>query len=121
MAVSGARHLAVVGVALIGQAGCSDDDEGVDCTTDVRRSVLVTVLDSNGALVPDAQVSYSTGGAPQPCDDLLGGLYGCGSELRGDFAIEAARGGVSAAISVEVSADECHVITREIELVLPGG
>jgi hypothetical protein len=110
----------VVGVVLIGPVGCSDDDEGVDCTTDERQSVLVTVLDSNGALVPDAQVSYSVGGAPQPCDDLIGGLYGCGRELRGDFAIEAVRGGVSAAMRVEVSADECHVITREIELVLPG-
>jgi hypothetical protein len=104
----------------MGPAGCSDDGEGVSCTTDARASVLVTVLDSNGALVPDAQVSYSVGGAPQPCEDLIGGLYGCGSELRGDFAIEAVRGTVSASMSVEVSADECHVITREIELVLPG-
>jgi hypothetical protein len=117
MAVS--KALVVVRVtsslALLCPIACSDDeDDGIPCTTEEVPSVLVTALDSSGALVTDAELSYSVGGAPQPCENLLGGLYGCGSELRGDFAIQAVRGEESGSTRVEVTAGECHVITQEI-------
>lgn len=106
-------------LALLCPIACSDDeDDSVPCTTEEVPSVLVTVLDSRGALVMDAELSYSVGGAPQPCDNLVGGLYRCGSETRGDFAIQAIRGLEIGSGSVEVTAGQCHVITQEIQIRL---
>jgi hypothetical protein len=97
--------------------GGDDDDDGVLCTADFRPSVLVTVLDGE-TVVDDATVGFSVDGdAEQPCDNLEG-LYACGGEQAGDFLITATRGDQSGSLALTVTADECHVITEEVTLLL---
>lgn len=96
--------------------------EPVTCTEEVVPSVLVDVVDvdTNEGL-PNAEVSFRvddgdvqscTGGGP----DGSPSVFVCGEEQAGDFEIVVEHIDYTAqTISVSVDADECHVITEEIE------
>lgn len=103
-------------LALTGCDGGKDTGEGIDCTPDVKPSVLVSVVDVDGSEVPGAEVTYSVdGGSEQPCD-----TYGaCGQETTGEFTITAAADGyTSASETLTVESNICHVITQDLALVL---
>lgn len=91
----------------------------VNCTDEEVPSVLVFVVDLDGALIPDATVEYAPRDelwtTPEPCEPMGGGSgFVCGHEMDGILDLWAeAPGYVSATAEVEVAADECHVITEE--------
>lgn len=111
-----------VGVLVAGCGGTGDDT--VACTTEVRYSVVVSVVDSGGQAVPGATVSYSVDGGstlaatciglPSACSNFL-----AGQEISGEFAIKAGKAGWRpASATVTVQRDACHVITREVVMTL---
>ncbi|MCK6503934.1 hypothetical protein L6R53_11130 [Myxococcota bacterium] len=98
-------------------------EEGIDCTTEARASVQLTVVDAAGATIPDASATYTIESeswpAPQDCEDLGGGTLVCGWEVEDTFHIEVEAPGYAArTLEVEVGGDECHVITEQVEVVL---
>lgn len=109
---------AQIGVALVvGAAGCVE----IDCTTEARASVTVTVVDETGQPLPGATVSYSVDSpALQPCiESGASGTWMCGFEQAGVFTIYAEREGyVSASDSVTVTEDQCHVETQVLEITI---
>jgi hypothetical protein len=99
-------------------AGCSDGfEEPVVCTTELRHSVRVTVIDA-GISVDDADVSYSVDGSALTDCDALGTLYVCGAEQSGNFLLVATRGDRTGTTEVEVLSDECHVMTEDVSITL---
>ena len=108
-----------ISLILLALTGCDvekDTGEGVDCTADVKPSVVVSVVDVDGSVVPEAELTYSVdGGSEQPCDE--NGT--CGLETIGEFTITAAAEGyTSASETLTVESDIGHVITQDLELVL---
>ena len=91
-----------------------------DCSLDVRTSVLVDVRAASGEdLSSVATVTYTVDGTESECAELFDGGFGCGAELVGDFLLRASADGYEdAQDSVTVAADECHVITESVSLVL---
>jgi hypothetical protein len=97
--------------------------EPVTCTEQVVPSILITVVDDITAEpVADVEVFYAPEGehwfAPEPCD-LHGGTFYCGYEQAGniDITVEAPNY-LSYSDRVFVPADECHVITQDLEVPL---
>lgn len=107
-------------LALLALPAC---DESVDCTTEARASVQLTIVDDSGASIPDASASYTIESeswpAPQDCEDMGEGTLICGWEVEDTFHIEVqAPGYATEELEVEVGGDECHVITEQIQVVL---
>ncbi len=99
----------------------------LDCTDDERPSVRVTVHDLDGQSIPEAQPAYVPHGelwtTPEPCDPSGEAEWLCGWEREGvlDIWVDA-QGYTSAYDEVDVPADECHVITQDLDVVLaPAG
>ena len=105
----------LVGAVLLG--GC---DRMLNCTTEARSSVSVTVRDEAGAVLSDADVSYTVdGGEPADCEGFGSGGYVCGWEQEGTFEITIrALGFAVDTFTVQVGADECHVISEAVERTL---
>jgi hypothetical protein len=119
-----AREQTALSVTLIAIVclSCSDDDGPVTCTTELRTSVVVKVLDVAGAVVTDATVKYSLDGAnSEACQQVLDG-YSCGYEAPGNFVIAAARNNEVGLTAVTVERapkpDHCHVVTKTVEVVI---
>jgi len=91
-----------------------------DCSLDVRTSVLVDVSAASGEdLSSVATVTYTVDGTESECSELFDVGFGCGAELEGDFILRAsAEGYEDAEDTVTVEADDCHVITQSVSLVL---
>ena len=91
-----------------------------DCSLDVRTSVLVEVSAASGEdLSSVATVTYTVDGTESECSEPFAGAFWCGTELEGPFTLRAsAEGYEDAQDSVTVEADECHVITESVSLVL---
>lgn len=101
--------------------GCDSVVEDISCTLDLRYSVTVSVEDDAGDPVTDATVTYSVDGeTPVACEQAMDGLYPCGPEIEGDITVSATADGLGTdEQTVTVSADECHVITESVTLILP--
>ncbi len=108
--------MTILGSLVLLVAGCP---QGVDCTLEARVSVSVTVTDADGEPVPEVGVTYeANGGAPETCEEH-GGAYLCGHEVEGDLLIRVqAEGYQDHAETVTVTADECHVLTEHLEVIL---
>jgi hypothetical protein len=90
------------------------------CTAIAVASTTVTLLDADGAPVPDATLTYTVDGeGPLPCDALGDGKYVCGYEASGRFVIEAKKEGYDVArAELDVGADECHPIPEAVTITL---
>jgi hypothetical protein len=88
------------------------------CTSKSLPSILVKVTDSSGAAVDDAVVRYVVnGGDPQDCVRAPGrGQFHCGSEEAGELLVTATWREMSQSHSRRVNADECHVVTEQIQI-----
>jgi hypothetical protein len=111
----------VAGASLLILCACPEVTplpETVDCTTEARVSVLVEVVDSDGADIT-AQVTYLAGTDTElPCD-WADGSYACGYELAGEIYVVARLEGYEGAWElVTVQSDACHVITENLTLEL---
>lgn len=116
------RRLASLSIVAVAATltGC---ESLVDCTTDARASVQLTVVDSSGAAIAGASATYTIEDedwpAPQPCEDMGGGTLVCGWEVDDTFHIEVtAPGYASETLELDVFADECHVITEQVTVTL---
>ncbi|HRI72624.1 MAG TPA: hypothetical protein PK156_50655 [Polyangium sp.] len=121
------RYFGVVVMgALSALAGCGSDLDdggpgGTACTDLAAASVSVAVVDSAGAAVADAMLTFSVdGGAPQACDNMMNGSYVCGYEQAGMITISATKGADTATQTVTVSKDGqgCHVVGQSITMTL---
>ena len=124
------RSRAIVAIPCLVACGGKGDSAGSgsattettveDCSLDVRTSVLVDVRAASGEdLSSVATVTYAVDGTESECTELFDGGFGCGAELVGDFLLRASADGYEdAQDSVTVAADECHVITESVSLVL---
>ena len=128
----------LIGIAVVsGLVACSgggageDTGGGIDCTADVRSSVVVLVSDQNGDPLNDgALVYYSIDGGEDQLADNMGiqGHFYAGQEEAGLFRIFAEYrqedfdgclwSDETEAVEIEVIANECHVETQEVALVL---
>lgn len=107
----------VLALCLFPLAACSSDEAA--CTTLAAVSVTVTVVDSTGAGVTDAELTYTVnGGASKPCEQVIENTYDCGVEEAGDFVITATRDMATKTANVTVTSDECHVIGQTLTLTL---
>jgi hypothetical protein len=111
------KHGLCLALALLAPA-CSGDDS-VACTADLRPSVRLTLLDSAGDPVLDADVTYRVDGdIERACSTMGEGLYICGLEEQGRFVITARRGDEQGEARVDVRADVCHVVPEDVSLEL---
>ncbi len=122
----GVRHsitvLAVASGLLVsacgGDGGAAGD--GVVCTTEVRTSVLITVVDATAAPIPSAVVSYQINGGPAQ-SLVCPAAWACpvGLEQAGSFSLTVGKlGFVTVAATVQVNRDVCHVQTEQLRVVL---
>lgn len=95
------------------------------CTEEARASLAVTVTESGGGAVDDADVTAALdGAAPQACEAVGqgDGSYACPFfEQVGQFVVSAERAGFtgdSATVTVALTADGCHVDTAAVSLTL---
>jgi len=111
--------MAIAIVAIITSlAGC--DFGGQACTDLAAASVTLVVIDETGAAITDADASYSVDGADsQPCETFDSTSYVCGWEASGSIEVTVTKAGYQDAVeTVEVGADECHVIGETLEITL---
>ena len=112
---------------------CNDKEEGkgIVCTADIRTSVVVLLSDQNSnPLNEGAMVYYSVdGGADQMAENMnVNGHFYAGEEESGLFRVFAEYRqedfdgclwfDATEPVEIEVTANECHVETKELELVL---
>lgn len=94
-----------------------------DCTEEVRPSVIVRLWSALDTPVVNPQVSWAiwdSGEDPQPCTGE-GMDWWCGEEVAGDLSVSATADGYQvsyALVEVEMDEEECHVMTREVEMEL---
>lgn len=129
-----ARLLILTALALVACGDKDDDsgdgqstggDGGVDCTTEARSSVSITLLDESGANHVEStggvgiSASYTVdGGESQVCEAVFDSVV-CGWEQAGDFVIVVdAEGYVPEQREVTVEEDECHVISETLQINL---
>ena len=105
--------------------------EPLVCTTDIRNSVVILLSDQNGAPLNEGAVVYYSidGGAEQIAQNMnVNGHFYAGEEEAGLFRIFAEYRqedfdgclwfDATEPVEIEVTANECHVETQELELVL---
>ncbi len=104
---------------------------GSYCTLELRASVGVTVVDTQGNLLRDSRVTYTRDGGPvqqAECFSPSNGAEGCerwfmGREQPGMFVITATSADgqrtVQQQVTVTETPDKCHVITEYVQLTLP--
>ncbi len=99
-------------------AAC-DGGEPLACDTMAAYSTTVTVVDADGAEIPDLTVTYAVDGVEVGACDTFGGTWSCGIEVAGHFAITAgAAGFADQTVEVDVAEGECHVVGELVELTL---
>lgn len=106
---------ALAAVSILSLTACEEA-----CTTEIRPSVNVQVLDEAG-LAMDASVQYDIGDGPVSCDQLgdAAGYYICGEDFAGEIEIlVSAEGYQDHSETLTPESDECHVITEELEVEL---
>ncbi|HVK67576.1 MAG TPA: hypothetical protein VM694_23985 [Polyangium sp.] len=109
----------LVSFCLIPLAACSSSSDEVACTTIAAISVTVDVVDSTGAPITDADLTYTVNGGPsKPCEQVVENSYDCGVEESGNFVITATRDMATKTANVTVTSDECHVIGQSLTMTL---
>jgi hypothetical protein len=121
------RLTRVASLVLFGlaSAGCGEDPPA--CSSDKRPSVVVDVVDGQGLPAEDAKVVFSVDGGPeQPATSGCTDKEACdrwtaGVEQTGRFQVRATRAASpgQAQKLVEITKDECHVITQAVQLEVP--
>lgn len=97
--------------------GCPSKE--IACTDLAAVSVNLTVVDADGSAVPGAVATFDSGSGPSECFALNEKEFGCGYEVKGTIQIHVeAPGFRSVDQSVEVGADECHVIGELVTVTL---
>jgi len=94
--------------------------ERPDCTAQEVPSVLATVVSSTGEPLSGVAVAWRLEEEldEEPCQ-LVGAAWVCGTEVEGTIVVKAAADGHEGRTeTVDVEADECHVLTEEVDLVL---
>jgi hypothetical protein len=104
---------------------------GLSCSEEIKPSVEVTVIALEGkkeVVQTDAVVTFSWEGAAEEAAECAapaaegGGCeaWRAGLEQSGIFVVKArsADGTKAAEVTVDVDTDECHVMTRTLELTL---
>jgi hypothetical protein len=85
-------------------------------------SVIVNVSSASDATVPlsGVAVDYAVDAEPTvACVSYAPGTWQCGEERAGAFTLHvSADGHVPATRTVTVGADECHVLTETVDVVL---
>lgn len=100
-------------------SGCMDS--GTTCTTDNTTSVRLFVVDEAGLEVDDATATYVVAGAsPEACEGPYETMFNCAWDAPGEFTVTAEAPGYEPASDVAVVVEDglCHVVTRELTLVL---
>lgn len=91
------------------------------CTEELRTSVVVSLAGSEGEVLEGPEVWWELPGAgapAQPCDRGEE-AWSCGYEVSGTLRVTGtAAGHTSSTVDVEVGADECHVLTEYVSLVV---
>lgn len=116
-------------VAMVALVGCGGGDGGAGvCTDEVRPAVSVVVLDQAGQPLGDAFAQYRVNGSgiqDADCIDVADSsmpschVFWAGLEVPGDYELAVGRQGyASQDFTVTVQADRCHVVTKEIEVLL---
>lgn len=107
-----------------------EDTFYTDCTMEARASVVVTVVDAAGAPLPDATVTWSTGGGEPQAAECWDGSCAAGYEVSGEITVYASisqetedpccwlADGTSSTVTVPMTEDGCHVETQELTLTL---
>jgi len=118
---------------LLGAGGSCADGDGIDgpraCTEEARASVMVSIVDAGGAPFPGAAVTWRADGGvthPAECVDFTQPPATCshfvaGWEVPGTIEVRSEKTGfLTASAAVVVPMDEfgCHVITRQVTLVM---
>jgi len=115
------RHApaALAALALVASIGCIPIEAA--CTLEARASLTVSVVDDAGGPVDDAVVTAALeGGETKTCESIGDGGYLCDFfEVAGTFVVTATRGADSDSATADVAEGECHVVTADVELVLP--
>lgn len=113
-------------LALLGCSGAKETgetanpDTSVDCDAMAAASVYVeAVTDADGHGIDEVDLSYeAASGESGSCSAAPTGWY-CGYEVAGEITITAtAEGYEPTSVTVDVQADECHVILETVSLVL---
>lgn len=110
--------LSLTALVTLAASGCPTE---VDCTTEARASVQVTLVDDADVDITEADVSYSTdgGGTFTDCEEVIASQWVCGWEVSGEIVIRAeAVGYLTGEQTVSVGSDECHVIGMDVEMTL---
>ena len=122
---------AMIGMVFVSfLSGCNDKGFGV-CTSDIRTSVVVLLSDHNGDPLNEGAVVYYSvdGGAEQTAENMnVQGHFYAGEEEAGLFRIFAEYRqedldgclwfDATEPVELEVTENQCHVETQEVELVL---
>ncbi len=96
-----------------------DGGEPLACDTMAAYSTTLTIVDADGADIPDVAVTYAVDGVEVGACDAFGGTWSCGVEVAGLFAITAgAPGFADQTVEVDVAQGECHVVGELVELTL---
>ncbi len=95
----------------------------VACTGEEVPSVEVTVTDVQGMDVTSGDVMWNMAAEddlPEPCHHQGGNVWTCAAEVAGELVIEIDNAGPYQPFAeyVTVTADECHVITEQLDAVL---
>ena len=111
--------MAAIASLLVGATGCT-----ASCKAYAAPSLRVQVLDTSHKPICDAVVVARDGDFSETLSafprDASGRCFYSGPyERMGTYTIEArAHGLVATAANVKVSADQCHVITKEVVLTI---
>ena len=109
-------------ISLLFGCGSKEDSGEIDdiaCTASIEFSVYATIYNEAGEVIENASVSYSAEAMSGDCEvDSIGGHY-CGEEQSGEVTIlVSAEGYVDAEETVTVGADQCHVITENLDITM---
>lgn len=98
------------------------EPEGTDCTEELRASVVASLVSSTGEAMRAPEVWWEVPGSErpaEPCEPTAEGTWTCGWEVSGVLRVSGTAAGFSSStVDVEVEADECHVITEYVTLVV---
>jgi hypothetical protein len=115
-----ASLLSVTAALFLSACGGGDYSDAVACTLEARASVVIRTVDTGGLPIVGTTVSYQINdGALQTVSCPAAGTCSIGSEQSGRFRLTVNKAGyVSQSTEVKVNADECHVLTEQVTVVL---
>jgi hypothetical protein len=117
--MSASLLLATVALFVSACGGGSNSD-GVACTLEARASVIINAVDPGAAPIASAVVTYQINGGPLQTENCPAvGVCSVGSEQSGRFKLTVSKTGyMSQSTEIQVNADECHVLTERVTVVL---